>query len=42
MGTKKQSNQAIQDQTDPEIDQQTQIRPKVIAAMLGRRGEMGH
>jgi len=27
MGTKKEGNQAIHDQTNPEIDQQTEVRP---------------
>ena len=42
MGTEKEGNEPIHDQTDPKIDQQAKVGPEGIPAMSGGRWEVGH
>jgi len=40
--TKKQSNYAVQDEANPEVDEQAKIRQQTITAMLRSRRQIRH
>ena len=42
MGTKKEGNEAVKDEANPEIDKQAEIGQQTKTAVLGSRRQVGH